>query len=132
MITNATDNLTNEQTDSDPSTLRAWIDDVEQRVSRTHPDWILMTSHGVVLLRNNKTGVSSAAHAEALLNNLPPHGWSNPIPAFPSTIGDVLPDNLDLTHAFADLAITQVRKALGLYILSGFKYERPSARTSRQ
>ena len=66
MVTHATDsNLINEQWDSDPSTLRAWIDDLEQTVSRTHPEWILLTSHGVVLLRNNKTGVSSAAHAEA-------------------------------------------------------------------
>ena len=42
MMTNATDsNLINEQWESDPSTLRAWIDNVEQRVSRTHPEWIL-------------------------------------------------------------------------------------------
>ena len=57
-------NVINEKWDSDPSTLRAWIDDLEQTVSRTHPEWILLATQGVVLLRNNKTGVSSSIHAE--------------------------------------------------------------------
>ena len=53
--------------------------------------------------------------------NLPLHGWSNAIRAFPTTVGDVLPDNLKKTHDFAGLAISQSRKALALFILSGFK-----------
>ena len=44
MMTRDTDsylNIINKKWDLDPSTLRAWIDDLEQRVSRTHPEWIL-------------------------------------------------------------------------------------------
>ena len=45
------------------------------------------------------------------------------MPAYASTVGDVLPPHLEQTHALANLAITQGRRALGLFILSGFKHD---------
>ena len=82
-----------------------------------------MATSGVILLRNNKAGVSSSAHAAILTGDLPAHGWQNPFPAFEPILGDVLAADLEPTYAFANLAITQKRKELGLYLLSGFEFE---------
>ena len=118
-------NIIKELWDSDPTSLRPWLDDLKLIVAQRHPEWLLLVKEGIVPLKNNKAGVSSPGHAETLLGEppVPAHDWANAIPAFDTTVGDILPANLEPTYALAPLAISQARQALGLFILSGFKHE---------